>query len=107
MLDEGVAREIINRVQKLRKKAGLLPTDDVVIHYEATPQGCEIDRVAQSHREYIENTLKMPYKTLSQLKENAEEITKEKIKVKGKIIINLTNGCRQLTTTNSNFFNLQ
>lgn len=29
MQDEGVAREIINRVQKLRKKAGLVPTDPV------------------------------------------------------------------------------
>ena len=29
MLDEGVAREIINRVQKLRKKASLVPTNAV------------------------------------------------------------------------------
>ena len=29
MLDEGIAREIINRVQKLRKKASLVPTDAV------------------------------------------------------------------------------
>ena len=31
MLDEGVAREIINRVQKLRKKASLVPTDAVSV----------------------------------------------------------------------------
>ena len=29
MLDEGVAREVVNRIQKLRKKAGLSPTDEV------------------------------------------------------------------------------
>ncbi|KFX95488.1 hypothetical protein V490_03838 [Pseudogymnoascus sp. VKM F-3557] len=30
---EGLAREIINRVQRLRKKAGLVPTDDVGVEY--------------------------------------------------------------------------
>ena len=29
LYEEGLAREIINRVQRLRKKAGLVPTDDV------------------------------------------------------------------------------
>ncbi|KAI9588356.1 isoleucine--tRNA ligase, cytoplasmic [Glossina fuscipes] len=36
LLAEGLAREIINRVQKLKKKAHLIPTDPVVIYYELT-----------------------------------------------------------------------
>ena len=32
----GIAREIINRVQRLRKKAGLKPTDDVGMRYKVT-----------------------------------------------------------------------
>ncbi|CEP18571.1 hypothetical protein [Parasitella parasitica] len=31
--EEGVAREIINRVQRLRKKANLLPTDEINMYY--------------------------------------------------------------------------
>ncbi|PNY29521.1 Isoleucine-tRNA ligase, cytoplasmic [Tolypocladium capitatum] len=33
LVDEGLAREMINRVQRLRKKAGLVPTDDVRMQY--------------------------------------------------------------------------
>lgn len=33
-LEEGLAREIINRIQKLKKKASLIPTDPVEVYYE-------------------------------------------------------------------------
>ncbi|XP_011199577.2 isoleucine--tRNA ligase, cytoplasmic [Bactrocera dorsalis] len=33
LLEEGTAREIINRIQKLKKKAKLIPTDEVVVFY--------------------------------------------------------------------------
>ncbi|XP_039959512.1 isoleucine--tRNA ligase, cytoplasmic-like [Bactrocera tryoni] len=33
LLEEGLAREIINRIQKLKKKAKLIPTDKVVVFY--------------------------------------------------------------------------
>ena len=33
MIDEGIAREVINRMQKLRKKGKLVPTDPVTIHW--------------------------------------------------------------------------
>ncbi|KAJ2451557.1 isoleucine--tRNA ligase [Coemansia sp. RSA 2336] len=38
---EGVAREIINRIQRLRKKAGLQPVDDIVYYCQITqdPKG--------------------------------------------------------------------
>jgi isoleucyl-tRNA synthetase len=36
LLQEGLAREVINRVQRLRKKAELEATDDVVYHYQIT-----------------------------------------------------------------------
>lgn len=34
LLEEGLAREVINRVQKLKKKAQLIPTDPVLIFHE-------------------------------------------------------------------------
>jgi isoleucyl-tRNA synthetase len=36
LIQEGLARELVNRVQRLRKKAGLLPTDDVLYYYSLT-----------------------------------------------------------------------
>lgn len=33
LLQEGIAREIVNRVQQLRKKANLVPIDDVKMEY--------------------------------------------------------------------------
>ncbi|RMX88081.1 hypothetical protein D0869_01887 [Hortaea werneckii] len=37
LAQEGLAREVLNRVQRLRKKAGLVPTDDVKLAYSVLP----------------------------------------------------------------------
>ncbi|KAI9501839.1 isoleucyl-tRNA synthetase [Coemansia spiralis] len=34
LIEEGIAREIINRIQRLRKKAGLMPVDDIKYYVE-------------------------------------------------------------------------
>lgn len=60
MLDEGIAREIINRVQKLRKKAHLVPTDSITVCYNINPPG-ELSRVAKEFNDFIVNVLKVPF----------------------------------------------
>lgn len=60
MLDEGTAREIINRVQKLRKKAHLVPTDLITVYYNICPVG-ELSRVAKELNNFIINVLKVPF----------------------------------------------
>ena len=55
--DEGTAREIINRVQKLRKKAGLVPTDSIKVHLLLD---AELVRVMKSFSDLIEGVLKCP-----------------------------------------------
>ena len=47
----GIAREIMNRVQKLRKKANLVPTDDVKMEYKvlSDPEHIGIDDVFENH----------------------------------------------------------
>ncbi|EDS43597.1 isoleucyl tRNA synthetase [Culex quinquefasciatus] len=60
LMKEGVAREIINRIQKLKKKAKLIPTDPVLIYYTVSKPG-EIKSVAESHQEFIVNTVKSPF----------------------------------------------
>merc|ERR1711962_611524 len=39
MIDEGVAREVVNRVQKLRKSSGLKVSDKVTMFFTITPDG--------------------------------------------------------------------
>ncbi|KAK3721956.1 isoleucine--tRNA ligase [Vermiconidia calcicola] len=37
LAQEGLAREVLNRIQRLRKRAGLVPTDDVRLAYSVLP----------------------------------------------------------------------
>ncbi|KAH6697582.1 isoleucyl-tRNA synthetase [Plectosphaerella plurivora] len=57
---EGLAREMINRVQKLRKKANLVATDDVHMQYSvlANPENVNIDSVLESKDELFVNALR-------------------------------------------------
>ncbi|CAG2102663.1 unnamed protein product [Medioppia subpectinata] len=65
MQDEGVAREIINRIQKLRKKAQLVPSDEVVVHYGVDAvKSADLARVITQFNEFIANTLKAPLKPM-------------------------------------------
>jgi len=65
MLDEAVAREIVNRVQKLRKKAGLRFEDEVEVFYDLTGKEsadlsfANIGRVIKSQEEFLRNALKL------------------------------------------------
>jgi isoleucyl-tRNA synthetase len=59
---EGIAREIINRVQRLRKKAGLQPTDDVKVEYKvlSDPEEIGIEKVFQTQAAAFEKALRRP-----------------------------------------------
>ena len=60
LADEGVAREIINRVQRLRKKAGLVPTDDVRMEYsvESDPENIGLERAFETQATGLEKALR-------------------------------------------------
>ncbi|XP_067934443.1 isoleucine--tRNA ligase, cytoplasmic-like [Watersipora subatra] len=57
---EGLAREVTNRIQKLRKEAGLQPNDEITIHYEA---GKELCKVIEDNQEMIQLAVKQPLTT--------------------------------------------
>lgn len=59
---EGIAREIINRVQRLRKKAGLQATDDVKMEYEvlADPETIGLAEVFGTQSAMLEKALRRP-----------------------------------------------
>jgi isoleucyl-tRNA synthetase len=62
LADEGLAREIINRVQRLRKKAGLQPTDDVKMEYKvlSDPDNIGLATVFSGQASAIEKALRRP-----------------------------------------------
>ncbi|KAL2135807.1 hypothetical protein VTI74DRAFT_6873 [Chaetomium olivicolor] len=62
LAEEGLAREIINRVQRLRKKAGLQTTDDVKMEYRvlADPEETGIEKVFETHKSTIAKALRRP-----------------------------------------------
>uniref|UniRef100_U3IDS0 Isoleucine--tRNA ligase, cytoplasmic n=1 Tax=Anas platyrhynchos platyrhynchos TaxID=8840 RepID=U3IDS0_ANAPP len=62
MVDEGVAREVINRIQKLRKKRNLVPTDEITVYYRSYPEGDYLDTVIKEHTDFILATIKAALK---------------------------------------------
>ncbi|OCT47064.1 Isoleucine--tRNA ligase, cytoplasmic [Cladophialophora carrionii] len=62
LAQEGLAREIINRVQQLRKKANLKPTDDVKMEYKVQddPDQVGLEEVFETQASYIEKALRRP-----------------------------------------------
>lgn len=77
LVDEGMAREIINRIQKLKKKAKLIPTDPVIITYTISKEASDVTRVARSHQEYIENVIKSKFVQHDEAAEKRETLLEE------------------------------
>ena len=59
---EGIAREIVNRVQQLRKRAKLVPTDDVKMEYKvlSDPENTGIEGVFETYGHVFEKALRRP-----------------------------------------------
>ncbi|KAK0075984.1 hypothetical protein PV325_006058 [Microctonus aethiopoides] len=83
MQNEGIAREIINRVQKLRKKADLVPSDEADVYYEITDASSSLAKVIVAYKDFIETTTKTPQNNISLLPKNASVIIEEMQKIKG------------------------
>jgi Domain of unknown function (DUF5915) len=65
----GTAREIVNKVQKLRKNAGLNIDDPIEVFYHKTPSNNGLptlfDRVLEKHIDSIRASLKIPFEDSS------------------------------------------
>ncbi|KFM74142.1 Isoleucine--tRNA ligase, cytoplasmic, partial [Stegodyphus mimosarum] len=82
MVDEGVAREVINRIQKLRKKAHLVPSDPISVYVEVKPPSDHLNNVIRNFHEFIMSTLKVPFGFLPH-NSKANVIIQEAVEVKG------------------------
>lgn len=80
MKAEGIAREIINRVQKLRKKARLVPTDKINVYYKMTGELCNI---VDTHKEFIEKAIKATFQPQASIAPAERVIISETQDLKG------------------------
>ncbi|PHH78324.1 hypothetical protein CDD83_3996 [Cordyceps sp. RAO-2017] len=89
LAQEGVAREIINRVQRLRKKAGLQATDDVRMDYLvlSDPDGVGLSSILPSHAAAFEKTLRRPLELFDDGAGEGEVIVEEKQEVQRATIL--------------------
>lgn len=83
LMDVGTAREIVNRVQKLRKKVGLEPTDNVEIFFEPLESAdggdsSTLQRVFKTQASYIQEALGSPLLHMDMLPSNAVVLAMEK-----------------------------
>ena len=62
MLNEGVLRDIINRIQRLRKEHKIVPTDDITIYFQANPLESKLDALLKKSAEFVESNIKKPFK---------------------------------------------
>lgn len=53
---EGLARELVNRIQKLRKKCGLDATDDVLVQYELVKDTIGFEDIVKEHSNMLNKT---------------------------------------------------
>lgn len=77
MQQEGLAREIVNRVQKLRKKAMLTPSDDIIVYCDVSPLSHEVALVRQEYIEFIQNSIRSAFKYGTEKPRYQREIIKE------------------------------
>ncbi|KAG5226440.1 isoleucine--tRNA ligase [Salix suchowensis] len=61
LYEAGVAREVVNRIQKLRKKTGLEPTDAVEVYFESLDEDKSISQQVMNSQElYIRDAIGSP-----------------------------------------------
>ena len=77
--EEGVAREIINRIQNLRKTSGLEITDRIVLHIERNDN---INSAVEHFREYISGQVLATEVRLTDMLTDATHIEDMNINVK-------------------------
>jgi len=79
---EGLAREVVNRVQRLRKKAGLVATDDIDVFYWVDPvAGAGLEKVLKDGVEVIVRVLKAMPQPKKDMKEGSQVVIEEEVEV--------------------------
>jgi isoleucyl-tRNA synthetase len=91
LLGEGLVRDIVNRVQKMRKTAGLVHTDEVRIQYgiSSNPENMDINSLVASQQAIFETSLRRPLEPLSAADEPADSCILEEDHCIGSLALKL------------------
>ncbi|KAF3650020.1 Isoleucine--tRNA ligase, cytoplasmic [Capsicum annuum] len=78
LVEAGVAREVVNRIQKLRKKAGLEPTDMVEVFFKSLDDDKTVsEQILKSQESYIKGSIGCPLLPAEAISSNAITIAEE------------------------------
>ena len=78
---EGAARDVINRIQRLRKKAGLQPTDSIDYFYRFTEMADALDEVMKTQSDVFMRNLRRVPRPASELPSDADVVFEEEQEV--------------------------
>lgn len=76
---EGLARELINRIQRLRKKAGLNATDEIDVQYRLVKDTIAFEDVVKSNEDLVLKCTKRPVTTFSDVADDKIIIDEEQM----------------------------
>lgn len=68
---EGLARELINRIQRLRKKAGLNATDEVAVEYRLVKDTIDFENVVKDNSDLLVRCTKKPLSSFTSISGDA------------------------------------
>ncbi|XP_071716539.1 isoleucine--tRNA ligase, cytoplasmic-like [Rutidosis leptorrhynchoides] len=81
LVEAGFAREVVNRIQKLRKKSALEPTDPVEVYFESLDEDTSVSAgILKSQETYIKEALGSPLLDFSMIPTHAVIIAEETFK---------------------------
>ncbi|XP_052143297.1 isoleucine--tRNA ligase, cytoplasmic-like [Oryza glaberrima] len=84
LFEAGVAREVVNKIQKLKKTAQLRLTDPVDVYYSSQDSSdSSLEKILQSQDQYIRDALGSPLTSKAQAQPNVEVICEEAYNVRG------------------------
>ncbi|KAI9470643.1 MAG: isoleucyl-tRNA synthetase [Benjaminiella poitrasii] len=79
----GITREIINRVQRLRKKANLLPTDDISMYYRLSNDAGKLENTIKNQEAALVKVIKKPLQDAKNMNASEKLIIEEEQDVNG------------------------
>lgn len=84
---ESLARQVINRIQRFRKKAGLLVTDDIQMQYLIVHDPVGLDDAISRHQPLITKILRRPLEKTPHMGPNPRQIAKEELALNGAVFM--------------------
>ena len=77
IINMGLAREFLNRIQRMRKAAGLVAKDKIKVYFELQAENDILSGAIEATKAYIEERLDNPIYAFSELPADSKVISEE------------------------------